>query len=133
MRIATASLRHHWPRDVLTLSGTWQSQDPMTSANNAVPAIASRGTYATLSWAHELSRRTTGVATVQYGHVYEQPGFGQPAQGDSDTYALSATLMHQLNDKLTGSIQVAWTNNTSSLADQSYTQGVIRARLQRTF
>ena len=41
--------------------------------------------------------------------------------------------MHQLSDKLTGSIQVAWTNNTSSLADQGYTQGVIRAGLRRTF
>jgi uncharacterized protein (PEP-CTERM system associated) len=138
MRIGTASLRHHWPRDVLTLTGTWQSQDPMTSANNAVSVASTRGTYATLSWGHELSPRTTGVAAAQYGRVsgqlgFGQPGFGQPSQGDTDTYALSATLMHQLNDKLTGTIQVAWTNNTSSVANQGYTQGVIRAGLRRTF
>jgi uncharacterized protein (PEP-CTERM system associated) len=139
MRVGTASLRYHWPRDVLTLSGTWQSQDPITSASNAVSVFTSRGTYATLSWGHDFSPRTTGVATAQYGHVslgqpaFGQPGFGQFGQGDSDTYALAATLMHQLSDKLTGSIQVAWTNNISSLADQSYTQGVIRARLHRTF
>jgi uncharacterized protein (PEP-CTERM system associated) len=138
MRIGTASLRHHWPRDVLTLSGTWQSQDPMTSANNAVSVASTRGAYATLSWGHELSPRTTGVATAQYGRVsgqlgFGQPGFGQPGQGDTDIYALSATLMHQLNDKLTGTIQVAWTNNTSSIVNQGYTQGVIRAGLRRTF
>ena len=44
-----------------------------------------------------------------------------------------ATLMHQLSDNLTGSIQVAWTNYTSALVDQGYTQGVISARLRRTF
>jgi uncharacterized protein (PEP-CTERM system associated) len=138
MRVGTVSLRHHWPRDVLTLSGTWQSQDPVTSANSTVSVPSSIGTYATLSWAHEFSPRTTGVAAAQYGHVYGQLGFGQPglvqtSPGDSDTYGLSATLMHELSDKLTGSIQVAWTNNVSSVANQSYTQGVIRASLRRTF
>jgi uncharacterized protein (PEP-CTERM system associated) len=144
MRVGTTSLQYHWPRDVLTLSGTWQSQDPITSATNAVPVTTSRGIYATLSWGHDFSPRTTGVATAQYGHLsLGQPFFGQPAfgqsnfgqfgQGDSDTYALTATLLHHLSDKLTGSIQVAWTNNASSLPDQSYTQAVIRARLRRTF
>jgi hypothetical protein len=42
-------------------------------------------------------------------------------------------LMHQLNDKLTGSIQVAWTSNTSSVVNQGYSQAVIRAGLRRTF
>ena len=37
MRVGTVSLRYQWPRDVLTLSGTWQSQEPITSAINAGP------------------------------------------------------------------------------------------------
>jgi hypothetical protein len=41
--------------------------------------------------------------------------------------------MHQLSEKLTASIQVTWTSNTSSLANQGYTQGVIRAGFRRTF
>ena len=138
MRVGTVSLRHHWPRDVLALSGTWQSQDPMTAANSVVSVTSSSGPYATLSWGHEFSPRTTGVAAAQYGHVYGQLGFGQSGvvqsgQGDSDTYSLTATVLHQLNDKLIGSVQVAWTNNTSSVANQSYTQAVIRAGLRRTF
>jgi uncharacterized protein (PEP-CTERM system associated) len=129
MRVGTVSLRHHWSRDAFTLSSTWQTQDPITSASNTLPVSSSNGIYATFNWAHEFSPRTTGVATVQYGRV----SFAQSSQGDADVYALTATLMHQLNDKLTASIQVAWTNNTSSLADQGYTQSVIRAGLRRTF
>jgi uncharacterized protein (PEP-CTERM system associated) len=139
MRIGTVSLRHQWPRDTLTLSGTSQIQDPITSANNSLPFNSSNGIYATINWAHEFSPRTTGVATAQYGRVNSgQLGFGdasfsQTALGNSDTYALAATLSHQLSEKLTASVQVAWTSNTSSLPDQGYTQGVIRAGFRRTF
>ena len=82
MRIGTASLRHHWPRDVLTLTGTWQSQDPMTSANNAVSVASTRGTYATLSWGHELSPRTTGVAADSMGASPGNSVSGNPASGN---------------------------------------------------
>jgi uncharacterized protein (PEP-CTERM system associated) len=129
MRNGTVSLRHHWERDAFTLSGTWQTQDPITSAFNTLPVSSSNGIYATFNWAHELSPRTTAGATAQYGRV----NFAQFGQGNADIYALTATLTHQLSDKLTGSIQVAWTNNVSSLADQGYNQAVIRAGLRRTF
>ena len=83
MRVGTVSLRHQWPRDVLTLSGTWQSQDPITSANNTVSVSTSRGTYATLNWGHDFSPRTTGVATAQYGHVTSgYSASGNPASGN---------------------------------------------------
>ena len=131
MRDATVTLRHHLPRDAFTLSGTWQTQDPYTTADNTPSLSSSNGIYGTFSWAHEFSPRTTGVATVQYGMVNSgQTGLGS---GDSDTYALTGTLMYRLTDKLTTSMQVAWTNNTSSLANQGYTQAVIRAGLRRTF
>jgi uncharacterized protein (PEP-CTERM system associated) len=128
-RVGTVSLTHHWPRDAFTLSGTWQSQDPITSASNINPVSSSNGVYGTFNWAHAFAPTTTGVATVQYGRVT----YGQAGLGDSDTYALTATLMHQLSEKLTASIQVTWTSNTSSLANQGYTQGVIRAGFRRTF
>ena len=55
--------------------------------------------------------------------------------GTSTGYSASGNLAscNQLNDKLTGTIQVAWTNNTSPVANQGYTQAVIRAALRRTF
>jgi len=151
MRVGTVSLRYQWPRDGLTLSGTWQSQEPVTAAFGTFgpgPVPTTVGAYATLSWAHDLTPRTTAVATAQYGHLYgltglgqtgfAQPAFGQPAfgqpSGDSDTYALAATLMHQLTEKVTGSIQVAWTNLTyPGAVNQGYSQGIIRASLRRTF
>ena len=138
MRVGTASLSHYWPRDGFTLSGTWQTLDPVTSANGTLPA-SSNGIYATFNWAHEFSPNTTGVATVQYGRAsLGQTGsggasFGQTGSGDSDTYALAATLSHRLSETLTTSIQVAWTSSTSSQAGLGYTQGVIRAGLRRTF
>ena len=71
----------------------------------------------------------TGFAQPAFG----QPAFGQPS-GNSDTYALAATLMHQLTEKVTGSIQVAWTNLTyPGAVNQGYSQGIIRASLRRTF
>lgn len=129
MRVGTVSLNHHWPRDTVTLSGTWQTQDPITSANSTVFATSSNGIYGTLSWAHQFSPRTTGVASAQYGNV----NFGQPLPGDSDIYGLTGTLLHRLSEQLTASMQVSWTNSNSSVADQSYTQGVIRVGLRRTF
>ncbi|HTE80608.1 MAG TPA: hypothetical protein VK634_07960, partial [Reyranella sp.] len=144
LRTGTVSLSHRWPRDSFTLSGTWQAQDLITSANNTLPVSSSNGIYATFNWSHEFSPNTTGGAMVQYGHANSgqigsgntssgNTGFGQTGSGDSDTYALAATLSHRLSEKLTASMQVAWTSNTSPVAGQGYTQGVIRAGLRRTF
>src|SRR5262249_45159316 len=128
MRIGTVSLSHRWPRDLFTLSGTWQAQDPVSFATTALQIGSSSGTYATLNLAHELSARTTAVATLQYGHI----SYGQPGQGDGDLYGLAGTLVHRLSEKLTGSVQIAWTSNTAT-ADQGYTQGVTRVGLRRSF
>ncbi len=129
MRMGTATLRHYWPRDAFTLSATWQEQTPITSAINTVPVSASNGVYATLNWAHEISPRTTGMASAQYGRV----SYAQPGQGEANIYALAATLVHQLTDKLNVGLQVAWTNNTDSQPGQGYSQFLARVGLRRTF
>ncbi len=130
MRIGTVSLRYRWPRDVFTLSGTWQKQDPVTSASTAESAISSHGTYATFSWRHEFSPRTTGMATLQYGRVSS----AQFGQGDGNVYSAAATLAHELSDKLTGSLQFSWTRDTARItASETKQQFVFRAGLRRTF
>ena len=128
IRTGTVSVSNRWPRDVFTLSGTWQDQDLVSSANAALPVSSNSGIYANFNWAHEFAPRTTGVATVQYGRA----NFGQPGQGNEDVYSLAATLMHRLSDKLTANLQVAWISNIAS-ANQGYTQAVIRAGLRRSF
>jgi len=139
MRIGTVSLNHRWPRDSFTLSGTWQSQDPLTSANNTLSTSSSNGIYATFSWGHDFSPNTTGTATAQYGHSnsgqigFGNANFGQTVLGDTDTYILAATLSHRLSEKLTASMQVGWSSNSTPVAGQGYTQGVIRAGFRRTF
>ncbi len=115
--------------NAFTLSATWQEQTPITSAINTVPVSASNGVYATLNWAHEISPRTTGMASAQYGRV----SYAQPGQGEANIYALAATLVHQLTDKLNVGLQVAWTNNTDSQPGQGYSQFLARVGLRRTF
>lgn len=127
MRIGTMSLRHQWPRDSFTLSGTWQDQTPVTSGGNAF-VNANQGTYATFTWGHEFSPRTTGFATVQYGRASTWP----PYQTD-DIYSAAATLAHELSDKLTASLQFAWIRDAAAEPTQAYTQSVLRARLRRSF
>ncbi|HKU93790.1 MAG TPA: TIGR03016 family PEP-CTERM system-associated outer membrane protein [Vineibacter sp.] len=130
MRTGTVSLRYHWPRDVFTLSGTWQKQDPVTSASTAQSAVSSRGIYAAFNWRHEFSPRTTGMATVQYGRVSS----AQFGQGTGNVYSAAATLAHELSDKLTASLQFAWTrDNARTTASETNQQFVFRAGLRRTF
>lgn len=128
-RLGTASLRYSWPRDVFTLSGTYQSRDPVSSSSAAVTPIASRGAYATFNWTHEFSLRTTGGATLQYGRLSSS----QSSRGYEDVYAAAATISHELTDKLTGGLQVAVSRDTASDANQSDTQFAIRAGLRRSF
>jgi uncharacterized protein (PEP-CTERM system associated) len=129
IRIGTMSLSHHWPRDVFTLSGTWQAQDPVSFANPTVSVSYSSGTYATFNWAHDFTERTTGVATLQYGQI----NYGQPGQGVGDLFAAAATLAHRLSNTLSASVQVSWTSNGASGANPGYTQSVFRVGLRRTF
>jgi uncharacterized protein (PEP-CTERM system associated) len=129
IRLGTVSLSHRWPRDVFTLSGTWQAQDPVSLANSAVSVGSTSGTYATFNWAHDFSERTTGIATLQYGQI----NYGQPGQGVGDLFAAAATLAHRLSNTLTASVQVSWTSNGASGANPGYTQSVFRIGLRRTF
>lgn len=128
-RLGTASLRYSWPRDVFTLSGTYQSRDPVSSSSAAVTPFSSRGAYATFSWTHEFSPRTTGGATLQYGRLSSS----QAGRGNEDIYAAAATISHELTDKLTGGLQVAVSRDTTSDANQSETQFAVRAGLRRSF
>ncbi len=68
MRIGTVSLRHSWPRDMFTLSGSWQDQDPVSYSSLAVQEAPRSGIYATFSWGHEINPRTSTIATVNTGH-----------------------------------------------------------------
>lgn len=129
MRTGTASLRYSWPRDTFTLSGTYQSQIPITSANPAVATTTNRGAYGTFSWAHEFSRRTTGVAILQYGRF----SAGQTGGGYANVYAAAATLSHELTEKLTGNLQFSWSRDSSFEANGGESEFVVRAALRRLF
>lgn len=129
MRLGTASLRHHWTRDAFTLSATWQQQIPITSASNSVSVSSNSGVYAGLSWAHEFSPHTTGVATAQYGWIDAT----QQGQSGGNTIALAGSLFHRLNETVSAGMQLAWNNNNYSQPGLGYSQFVIRIGLRKSF
>ncbi|WP_219762138.1 TIGR03016 family PEP-CTERM system-associated outer membrane protein [Roseomonas alba] len=129
LRTGTASIQHQWPRDVFTLSGTWQDGEPISSAPGE-PSSPQRGGYATFSWGHELTARTTTAVSVQYGRIAKN----QVSSDEGNVYAARLILTHRLSENLIASAQVAWVRETyPSQSDLGYSQGVIRAGLRRTF
>jgi hypothetical protein len=129
LRMGTASIRQNWARDAFTLSGTWQEQIPLTSGNNAFNIGTNSGVYAGISWAHEFSPRTTGVATAQYGWLQ----YAEPGQGTNNIAALSGSLAHRLSETLAAAMQVSWSNNNYSQPGQGYSQFVFRVGLRKSF
>ena len=129
LKTASASLQQRWSRDVFTLSGSWQDGEPVSSTPGET-AFAQRGGYVTFNWAHELTPRTTGIATAQYGRISQN----QVSSEDGNSYSAALTLVHRLSENLTASAQIAWIwESYPSQSDLGYSQGIIRAGLRRTF
>lgn len=128
MRLATVTLRQNWERDTFTLSGAWQDSEPVSSAPGS-PAAPQTGGYATFSWAHELTSRTTGIATLQYGRITQN----QYVSNGGNIYSASLTLVHRLAENLSATAQIAWYRDNSLPPDLRYTQSVVRAALRRSF
>jgi uncharacterized protein (PEP-CTERM system associated) len=127
-RTGSLTIRHTLPRDVVTLSATWQDRDPVSAAPGTV-ATAQTGTYATLSWARDVAPRTLAVGTVQYGRITQD----NPDAGDEDVYTVSVTVVHRLTEQMAASVQAGWTRLESTTPQSGYTEAVVRAGLRRTF
>ncbi|MBR0670166.1 TIGR03016 family PEP-CTERM system-associated outer membrane protein [Neoroseomonas soli] len=127
-RTATVTLRQSWPRDIFTLSGSWQDRDPVSAAPGTV-ATPETGGYATFSWAHDLSPRTTTIATVQYGRIKQDI----PAGTTDNYYSASAAVVHWLSETLIASVQLAWTRRDSDDPQSGYTETILRAVVRKTF
>ena len=110
--VAAPSLAARHVHPVRHLAG----QEPVTSASSAMPVSPNHGVYATFGWAHEFSPAPPGWRRCNMGTSTGQLASATRLQGNAerpDTYALAATLMHRLSDKLTASMQVAWTGDTA--------------------
>ena len=108
---ARVSLAQTWPQDTVTLTLSHEDRRPVAAAPNTV-ALAQRGTYGTVTWAHALALRTTTVATVQYGRV-ESTSLGTKA----NVFLASAGLAYQFSPTLFGSLQYMLTNRETGLSE----------------
>jgi uncharacterized protein (PEP-CTERM system associated) len=127
-RIKTGSvaLTQSWPRDSITISAFYQSQDPV-SANPGTQIVETTGYYGGVSWTRELSPETALTLGVQVGRTENA---NQPS---TDVVFASGAVSHRINERLTGVLRVLYRNNTSSAPANEYAQGIILAGLRQSF
>ena len=119
-------IRQTWPRDSISLSVQYQDQTPV-SVVPGTQSFPQTSTIGSLSWGHELTPRTTAIATVQYGRTTSS---ATPA---SDLFSITGGLIHRFTERLTGSFQVSWARRSSDLAANDYSQAIILAGLRQSF
>ncbi|OYW08995.1 MAG: hypothetical protein B7Z53_03815, partial [Rhodospirillales bacterium 12-71-4] len=127
-RVRTASLGivQTWPRDIFALTVTREERIPVSSAEGGT-GFAQRGTSASFTWSHSLTPRTDAVAYVQYGRS------SSDLRGDGSTAAASLSLVHQLREKLTATVQVGTSLRDYDDQDGRAVQNFILIGLRQTF
>ncbi|NKC30563.1 TIGR03016 family PEP-CTERM system-associated outer membrane protein [Falsiroseomonas selenitidurans] len=127
-RVRTASLGivQTWPRDIFALTVTREERIPVSSAEGGT-GFAQRGTSASFTWSHSLTPRTDAIAYVQYGRS------SSDLRGDGSTAAASLSLVHQLREKLTATVQVGTSLRDYDDQDGRAVQNFILIGLRQTF
>lgn len=110
IRRATASLSQSWPRDVITLTYSYEQRRPISIEQGSV-SFAQTSSSIGLSWSHALTPNTNAIGQFQYGQLSRQ-GFGT-----SDVYTASATLVTQLSPQLSGYVQYALSNRSDAFSN----------------
>jgi uncharacterized protein (PEP-CTERM system associated) len=127
-RVATVSLSHSLPRDVVTLALTHENRRPVAAApDQTVPQFAQRASAITLSWSRPLDELTNLSAFVRYG-ISTREG-----RGDTNNYTAGASLTRLINPSLAGSLTYRVTYRDGGGLDGSVLQNVIVAAVRQTF
>jgi len=130
VRRGTVSISQAWPRDIITLSFSYEQRRPIAVILGST-AVQQRGTSASLSWSHSLTPSTNFIGSVQYGR-FDQPG-GVVGQGSSDVFSASATLATQFTPGLTGFVQYGLTNRINEGQSGHALQNVVIIGLRQSF
>lgn len=125
LRRAVASVVQTWPRNGIVLSLFYQEQRPISVAPGTT-AFRQSGTSISLSWRHAFTRRTSGILYLQYGET------SSDVAGRGTLYTVGLTLLHQLTEKLAGSVQFLRSENTGGTLNHFAQTSVILA-LRQTF
>nr|WP_314071050.1 TIGR03016 family PEP-CTERM system-associated outer membrane protein [uncultured Roseococcus sp.] len=126
VRSAAAALVQNWPRDTIALTFNYEKRDPIS----AVPGTASfqqTGTSGAVSWSHALTERTTAFAYLQYGE------FTNGILGKGDLVTASLTFTHQLQPRLTGTLQFATSSRSDERSTGRATQNLVLVGLRQSF
>jgi uncharacterized protein (PEP-CTERM system associated) len=130
VRRGTVAISQAWPRDIITLSFSYEQRRPIALALGST-AVQQRGTSATLTWSHVLTPATTFIGSLQYGR-FDQPG-GVAGQGSSDVFSASATLTTQFNPGLTGFVQYGLSNRVNEGQSGHALQNLVIIGLRQSF
>jgi len=79
------------------------------------------------SWLHAFSARTNGIAFVQYGE------FDTSLNGKGDIVSGSFTVAHQLQERLSGTVQIGTTSRADATRSGRATQNIVLLGLRQTF
>ncbi len=126
VRSATGSLVQRWARDTFILSVTQENRSPVSLAPGT-SRNAQRGMSGSFSWLHAFSARTNGIAFVQYGE------FETSLNGKGDIVSGSFTVAHQLQERLSGTVQIGTTSRADATRSGRATQNIILLGLRQTF
>ncbi|MBO1076783.1 TIGR03016 family PEP-CTERM system-associated outer membrane protein [Roseomonas marmotae] len=126
VRSASASVSQDWGRDIFTLTAFREEREPVSVEIGGF-AERSRGSSASFSWSHELTRETSASAYVQYGK------FDNVSFGSGDVYSLGLTLITRFTPNLAGTLQFVTSSRGDDVTSGRAIQNTIIAGLRQTF
>jgi len=125
-KYGSAAITFTWPRDNVTVYASYQDQDPVSAAEGT-QISQSTGYYGGVTWTHEITPRTAVQTRLQVGRTEFA---NSPA---TTAYFASAALYHRFTEKLSGMVQILYTNQSSNQTGAGFGQAVALAGVSRTF
>lgn len=127
-KIGSAALSIAWPRDSVSFYGYYLEQDPVSAAPGT-QISKSTSYFGGIAWTHELTPETSIMARAEYGRTE----YGSGPSTETDVFFGSAGLYHRFTPRLSGLLQVFYTNQTSNQADGGYGQATVLVGINRSF
>ncbi len=130
VRNASATLSWLGNRDAVQASVTHQEQTPVGPNAAANGAVASRGTYGSLAWEHEVSQSLRTNLYGQYGKLNQAFGTGHL---DTDVVVATAAATWQMSETLSGSLQYSYTSDSYASLARNTAANLVVVGLRKTF
>jgi uncharacterized protein (PEP-CTERM system associated) len=127
-----------WPRDLFTLSVTYQEtsqlENGVASAGIVGSSSSSSGKYGSLSWSHDLSDDLHTNALVQYGYnTGTNPGTGVVSNGNQGSLLVNAGMSYSISDTLSVSAQFTVTTGPTGIGTSSGVQEIAIVSIHKVF